>query len=90
MRWSIRRAKKATEVVITFTKEMSQQSEMKTAMMNYVRHIKRLQRVWRRYCIWKDYILEVGIRIRVKARPLHLEGSCTCVGGSLRLNPTLI
>lgn len=44
---------------MTFTQEMAQQSEIKTAVSNHIRHVKRLQRAWRSYCTWKDYILEV-------------------------------
>lgn len=59
VRWGIRRAKKSVGIILTFMQEMSHQSEIKTAIGNFMRHVKRLQRVWRRYCTWKDYIIEV-------------------------------
>jgi len=59
VRCLLRRQNKSAGVIITFSQEVSQQSEMKTAISNFVRHVKRLQRVWRRYLTWKDYVLEV-------------------------------
>jgi len=59
VRWLLKKMKKSSFVILQFTKEMSSQSEMKTAIGNYMRHVKRLQRVWRRYGVWKSYVLEV-------------------------------
>jgi len=59
VRWAIKRACKASQVVMKFTKEMSQQSEMKTAIGNFVKMVKRIQRTFRRYQTWKNYVLEV-------------------------------
>jgi len=58
-RYRIKRQERSVKVLLKFQEEMRAQSEVKTAIGNYMRHVRRLQRTFRRYWIWKEYVLEV-------------------------------
>lgn len=71
-RWLIKRQQKSVHRILTFTQESSAQSEMKTAISNYMRLVKRVQRAWRRYLTWKDYVMEVR-----EQQFMEVEATCT-------------
>lgn len=57
-KWAAKRVEKAALVILTYMREMASQNETVTAVKNFSRRVKKAQKSWRKYKVWKDFVID--------------------------------